>query len=313
MTEAEAKPNWFVRVLIVLLCLALFTLVYVSFFAATPRYVISAGMITLVALIVVLALSESFNQLSIGTLLSLRREVARQEEEKRAVKSENQELRSELVRVMTTVSQSQVNNTLVGTPEALLRALGVVPAEPTAEDDAERQAAEEACVEQPPTQGRVEGPSRWQRLRAAERIATTKYLAALDLPESEVLTEVEFSAGFRGIDPVMDRRITFDAYARGAGHERFFEFRPVTAVSPMFFDRLYVMLSKVHLYAMAKRIRADLVLVLIDLPEEPDTGRWYPTERLFEWFEPAVVNRLLRIERIAVSAEEIAAELEGGA
>lgn len=307
--ERPSSTKLFVRILIVALCLGLSALVYMSFAFSSPPYVISTGIVTLVSLIVVLVLSESFNQLSVGALLTLKREVAKEQAEKDAVKSENQELRSELVRVVTTVSQTQTNNTLLGTPE-FLRALGVVPAAETGEDH-EPPAIEPACPE-PAAAAERARRERWSKIRAGERVAMRKYLAGLELPGSEVQTEVEFSSGFAGLDPIMDRRIVFRAYARAVGHERFFDFRPSTTISPMFFDQLYVKLSKVHLYGMAKRIRADLVLVFVRLPEELESAKPYPWERVLEWFEPAMVNRLLKIEHIEVTREEIEAEMAVG-
>jgi len=107
----ENKPNYFVRTLIGILILALITLVGLSFSLGEPKYDISTGIVTVILIIVILALSESFNQLSIGKVLNLTREVSKRKEENTIVKEENKELRQNLFKIVSNIQQSQVNNT----------------------------------------------------------------------------------------------------------------------------------------------------------------------------------------------------------
>lgn len=75
MPNDEKKASYFTRLLIVLFVLFLVCLVWISFFKSQPPFLINSGLITVLLLITVLILSESFDNLSLGKILSLSREV----------------------------------------------------------------------------------------------------------------------------------------------------------------------------------------------------------------------------------------------
>jgi hypothetical protein len=102
----------------------------------------------------------------------------------------------------------------------------------------------------------------------------------------------------------MNRRIIFDGYIKGPNQERFIEVRPKSAVSPMFYDRLYTMLNKVYLYRQTKGISAELILIMLDIEGESDERPW-SAERFFDYFQPAISNKLLKIETIKITRDEV--------
>lgn len=214
----EDKPNYFVRTLIAILVLALSTLVSLSFSLGQPQYGISGGIITITLIVVVLVLSESFNQLSIGKILNLTREVAKRKEESASIKEENKELRQSLFQIVSNIQQSQVNNTFNAPPEAWLKLLGVVPAT----EPKEEVAPEDTVTAQGPSR-EDEFRQRNQLRRSAEEIGLRKFISALALPESSIIYGAEFSTAFHGIDPIMERRLIFDCYLKGTDVERFVE------------------------------------------------------------------------------------------
>jgi hypothetical protein len=298
----DDRPNYFVRTLISVLVVALAVLVGVSFSFGQPQYGITGGIITVILIIVVLALSESFNHLSIGKILSLTKEVAKKKEENAAVKEENKELRQNLFQIVSNIQQSQVNNTFNAPPEAWLKLLGVVPAT----EPKEEALPEEAPVPDASTQGQSREDEFRQRRRlrrSAEELGLRKFIAGLSLPESSIIYGAEFSTAFHGIDPIMERRVIFDCFLKGSDVERFVEVRHRDMTSPMVMDSLYIMLSKINLYRQAKNTNAELILVLVstDFDQESRAGRY---ERLLESFQPAIANKLLRIEHVQVSQEE---------
>jgi hypothetical protein len=314
--KLKEKPNYFVRVLIVLLAAALFTLVVLSFLYSEPKYSISSGILTLIFIITVVVLSESFNQLSIGKVLTLQKEVKEKEEIKNNIKEENKELRKELFSLISNIQQSQVNNTFNAPPESWFHLLGVVKAEKKPDDDQEDSEAEPKnnVGQGSQIETQANSKNRFQIRRIAEEIALAKYIKIQNIPQSELLTQVEFSSSFKGIDPIMDRRIIFDGYLRTSEFERFFEINVKNIVSPSFFDRLYIMLSKINLYSKTKNVHADLSLILVSMPDdfEETRPRSGGAERLIEYFQPAISNKLLRIEYISVSNEEISSYQKGG-
>jgi cell wall assembly regulator SMI1 len=71
---------------------------------------------------------------------------------------------------------------------------------------------------------------------------------------------------------------------------------------------LYQMLTKLFLYRKAKSSNAELILIVIELPESVrsrfsshDRGQ----ERLSSQFAPAVANKLLRIEKIKYEEDKL--------
>lgn len=296
------RPNYFVRTLISVLVAALAVLVGISFAFGQPQYGITGGIITVILIIVVLVLSESFNQLSIGKILSLTKEVAKKKEENATVKEENKELRQNLFQIVSNIQQSQVNNTFNAPPEAWLKLLGVVPAtEPKDEATPEETPSPDTATQ---GQSREDEFRQRNRLRrSAEEIGLRKFIAGLSLPESSIIYGAEFSTAFHGIDPIMERRVIFDCFLKGTDVERFVEVRHRDMTSPMVIDSLYIMLSKINLYRQAKNTNAELILVLVstDFDQESRAGRY---ERLLDSFQPAIANKLLRIEHVQVTQEE---------
>jgi hypothetical protein len=100
------KPNTFVRALIVGLVLALCCLSFFNFFWREPPFEISAGLLALIALIVLLSLSEVFDHLTFGTILSLQRKISAEKASKESLREDNRELRSQLVTLVANIQQS---------------------------------------------------------------------------------------------------------------------------------------------------------------------------------------------------------------
>src|SRR3954467_6438954 len=98
----EKKPNWFVRVLIILLCLFICGLIYFNFFGNSYYGIKTSAQITtqllvLIAFLTVLVLSEAFDNFSVGKLITLSRKVKEKEETNKELKQENNELRNQIL------------------------------------------------------------------------------------------------------------------------------------------------------------------------------------------------------------------------
>jgi hypothetical protein len=295
MNDNSTKANWFARTGIIVLVLFLAALVSVSFLVRDPHYDITTGMIIILAMMIILVLSESFNKFSLGKLLSLSREVQKVAEEKAEIKRENAELRQSLVHVATHI-QSQVNTTIQAQGADILRLLGVVKADKK-EKEEEQERVE--TVSAPPTTF----PSH-RLLPHVEELALNKYVTKYSLPPTEILRDIRFTEAFECIDPISNRAVMFDGYLKTPQKEYFFEVKLHNRMSPMLWDRLYVMISKILLYRQAKTIQAELVLILAKLPEEAPHSMGYPFERFIEMFQPAIAGNLLRIETVEVTQEE---------
>lgn len=314
----KKNVNYFVRSLISIVALAVSVMAFLSFFLAEPKYQITTGIITLIAIVVVLVLSESFNNLSIGKVLTLSNEVKKKESEKETVKDENKVLRQELFKIVANVQQSQVNNTYNAPSDEWLKALGVVKSD----DDDEENDEDEICDNNSVSdESKLKAPSsainnndyernRRKLRRYAIDAALNKYASRHPALETEFVGRVEFSSAFHAIDPIMDRRIVFDGYLKNGDDEIFVEVRHKEMNSLMFLDRLYLMLSKINLYREAKNSNAELLLLIIETPFFESDGR-NKVDRLVEYFQPAIKNGLLRIEYMKITEEEAVAASNG--
>ena len=79
----------FVRISIYVLAIFIAGLIVTGFVFGEPSYQLSPEIITLVLVILILFLSESFNSLSIGKLVTLSKEKKEKEKENSGLKTEN--------------------------------------------------------------------------------------------------------------------------------------------------------------------------------------------------------------------------------
>lgn len=312
----ETRPNNYVRALIVFLGVSILVMAYLSFFLYKPEYKITSGIITLFLIVVVLVLSESFNSLSLGKVLKLSREVERKEKENSAAKAENKELRQELFKLVSNVQQSQVNNTFNTPPEAFLKALGVVKSDSNDDEESSFEDKPEQNELQNDFSGSVSKDREQARYRSylrrhAVSAGLNKFVSKVPFVESNFVERVEFSSAFHAIDPIMDRRVVFDGYMKQGESEIFLCARHKDAGGFIFFDRLYIMLSKINLYRKAKNSDAELLLLLVQTDWIENDRKSNYHDRLLEYFQPAIKNGILRVEYIEISEEEAKDEGNG--
>lgn len=306
MSDASHKPSYFVRFLIFLLCSFLASMIAYSFFLIEPLGVIDLGIIILIGFIVILILSETFDNFSLGKLISISRVVKKQEKEIDKLERQNENLLAQIVTVSASQSQNQSHLNVYGdyhvAPPAVTQA--------TPEEVEQKNEAEEAT-----------SPSRQQYLpsnqpsrttvnwRKAEEKALNRYVATKKIIRESVISEAKLTNHFDGVDPISTQPIIFDAFLNMNGAAVFVEFRPERSSSPMYRDRLYFMLSKINHYRQVKKTDAYLELVLMRLPDgEPAR---YPISRLLESFAPAIASGLLRVMEIEFSKDEYSEIIEG--
>jgi hypothetical protein len=301
------KPNWFVRILIILLCIFIGGLIYFNFFWSCPPVQISTGLLVLVAFLTVLVLSEAFDNFSITKLISLSKNVKETETKNQELKKENSELRNQIVSISTSISQKQINSTFVLTDE-LAKMLSVRQAdEPEkqqkqkeTEQESEQETTTTTTTTEPPTQ--EQSTKRFINVRRYEEIALPKFLAAEGLSQLPIVSDAKFTNQFQQIDPVSEFSPIFDGYIKTIDTEIFIEMRLKNRGMVMLRERLYLMLSKINYYRNIKRVNAYLFLVLIIRPEEEQNEAIL--ERIKKEFEPAITNGLLRIREVQITNEE---------
>lgn len=108
------KPNNFVRSLIVILCIGLTVLISYSFFKVEPKGELNSGLLVLLSFLVVLVLSESFDNFSVGKLISISKEVKKKENENKELVRKNEQLINQIISISNTQNQSQSHTNVYG-------------------------------------------------------------------------------------------------------------------------------------------------------------------------------------------------------
>jgi hypothetical protein len=114
METNNKKPNYFVRTLIVLFCIGLALMIGINFICVEPYGEIKSGIYFLLSIILVLVLAESFDNFSIGKLISINKVVKEKEAENKKLERKNSELISHLVSVTNTQTQKQQSTNVFG-------------------------------------------------------------------------------------------------------------------------------------------------------------------------------------------------------
>ncbi len=275
-------------------------MVVFRFFFLEPRGEISSGLLVLLSLVLVLVLSELFDNFSIGKLVNMSKSLKEKEAQKTELKKENAELRTQLISVTTSVSQRQTSTNIFGIPDQMADLLTVKKA-------ADEEVAAKRREEEVPRGTVTETPIRRIDRMKLESTSIAKFVSTQNLQSFNIIHEAKLSTQFSGIDPITDTTPIFDAYINTADSEVFVETRPISSASLIFRDRLYVMLTKLHHYKTIKKANVYLALVLANVQEDASRITGLYLDRLHREFEPAITSGLLRIHVLEFTSEEIAA------
>ncbi|MEZ8454374.1 hypothetical protein AB4499_18445 [Vibrio cyclitrophicus] len=297
MEDSVKKENWFVRLLITAFCLLLSAMVAFSYFYIEPKGQITTGIISLLSILLVLILSESFDNFSVGKLFTITREAKKKEKQVQKLEKEKTDLINQMITISTSQNQSQQHTNVYGDYHATKGA----SVEKASEEDLESEAIKTENERSQENSKRKKNRVDWIKV---ENIALTKFLAKKDIHESNIITHAKLMTKFHDIDPISEHQPIFDGYYKTEGREVFIEFRPNRGYQMMQRDRIYMMLSKLNHYQNVKNVNAHLELVWMNTPEEEGVHR--PSERFARDFEPAIASGLLRINEVEISSEEMA-------
>ncbi len=223
--EEESKPNYYIRILIGVLAAFIVWLISYSFLTLKGlEGQISVGIITLVFVLVVLVLSESFDNFSIWKLLSLSRDNKKKELSISKLNFENIELRKELVNVVTSMSQNQTSLNINGVPDVLLKKMFVERAsgDEITEKRSEETEENDVNLDMPKfTRRRVSH-------KDVEDIVFPKFLLKFELSDNNLIKEVKLLTQFSGIDALSNIQPVFDGYFQKKGL-----FSPSNTLNPL--------------------------------------------------------------------------------
>ena len=242
----------------------------------------------------ILILSESFDNFSLGKLISISREVKRKEQKVNKLEREKTELFNQLIKFTSIQHQTQQHTNVYGDYHAGKGA----SVERASEQEVEAKASDER-----PKSNDALGQGYRIDFHKVESIAMQKYISDKGVHSANVIREAKLVTKFHGIDPISNNQPIFDGYYKSDEKEIFIEFKINRGVHMMHRDRIYMMLSKLNHYQNAKGVNVHLDLVLLNLPEDGSSYR--TNDRFMQDFEPAIVSGLLRIDEIEITKEEM--------
>lgn len=301
----EKKTNKFSRGLIVILIIFIAALVICSFVLGESRFSLTNEIIVLILLLVVLALSEVFDNFSIGNLITAKKEKHEKEIELKEAKTENKELRTQLISIVSNSITNRNMNIFGLSKDDWVQMAGVEQAESSA---VEEKKEEDLSAD---NKSFIDDPQKRRRMFSKiENLALDRFCSEHKIPILSVVRKVKFSNEFIGIDPIMDRNAIFDAYYKSVQEELFIEVKINFTPVSMNMYNLYYLLSKIYYYRKANQLHAKMVLIIPELPESYRKDRWFSDiskviSNLQETFAPAIKNNLLEIVPIEITKSDL--------
>ncbi len=292
--NTKNRTNWFTRILIILLGLLIGSMIFYNFYC-TKNGEISNGLILLIVLLILLILSEAFDNLSFGKILSLSKSVGEKKEEIKDLKDERQNLLNLLITNSNYQRQSQ-NVGISGTE--LKDILRVINADPEKVEEETKEKEEELSKnnDDRPSRRRVD-------YRKIEQFAFKRYVDRDNLSKYSLREQIQLASN----DPISSISPVFDGFIETDKGEIFIEiksYRPGISTIRIR-ESLYQRLMSVFYYQQIKGNSAFLQLILMILPNDYERqGGTDLEEKLRREFAPAIDKGLLKIYNIALSKEE---------
>ncbi|MCI8352329.1 MAG: hypothetical protein HFJ58_01710 [Clostridia bacterium] len=265
------------------LLITIILLIAFSFVKSKYSFEITTPIIILVTFLLVIFLSDSFDNFQIGKLISLKRNVTEYKEKNEKLENEKNDLIKQIINlnIQSQHTQNTTSNTI---------AFGAIQKGMLVEQANEEEVKKDRLQEYNETLKEATSVcKRIDRVKFAN-FAIKKYFGEINY--NSILQDVKVNNKFGDTDPISNRNVIFDAYYNDNEKERFIEVKQYASV--VFYDRLYVMLNKIYNYNNIKNAKANLILIIPKLTEDTDSRRTplNDIERLKENFSPAIASRI---------------------
>ncbi len=292
--NTEKKTNWFTRILIILLGLLLMTMIVFNFFCAENGK-IEYPLLLLISLLIIIFLSEEFDNLSFGKILTLKKNIQEKKEEITELKTEKQNLLNLLISNVNFQKQTQ-NNGISGSE--LRDIFKVIKADPekVKEETKEKEEEIEKVTKDKTTSKRLD-------FRKLEKFAFNSFITGEKLSKYAVKYQIQLASN----DPISSISPVFDGFVETENSDIFIEIKSYRSdiSALMIRERLYQRLMNVFYFQQFKGSNAFLQLILIRLPQESDRPTRVSTEeRIRRDFAPAIDKGLLKIYHIELDEKQ---------
>ncbi len=292
MIDLNKKDKRFTRGILIIFILFIGVIIGYNYFLTEPIGELNSGLLILIAILSVLVLSESFDNFSVGKLLSISK--IAEEKDKKIDKLENDKLKlfNQLITTISSIqSQAQQNTNIYGDLH-----LGNNPMIDEAyEDEVNVKEIEEQSIEE----NSIKRAKIF--LRDVKPLGLEKYIKEKKISMDNIIKNAKF-VDFNKVDPISNISPVYSAYYRTDDNKEIFvEFRIKRGVYEFLFNKIYLMLSKLKYYSMISDANVRLDLVWLNLP----TDNVKAFEQFSEDFAPSIASGLLKISEITLTDEEI--------
>ena len=306
--ENPKKLSWWQVLLLILTALLIVGLILVNFLCSENRFVITGSIVTLICLLIVIVLSNSFDSFSIVGIFNLRREV--KENKEKIDKLENlmfQSLTNNIRIVNNSSSKIEMDSAdeeeikeEEQQQELMLQSQHADPVglEVQRMDSADKEKIKEEEQQQEEKEKMGETRIPRQRLDREEfaKLLLRKYCEK-NHQSGNLLYDMKISDTF-----ISNRSVSFKAYIKDDEKELFIDTFQASAFSfLMSHDRIYVKISKILNYRSVKNTNAKMVC-LIGKPDFEQER--FNVSKLQSDFLPAISNNLRDIVLISYSQAE---------
>lgn len=281
---------------LVLVSIFIVLIILGEFLFSENKFYISGSIIVLSCLLVILVLSNSFDNFSIGKLFTLSKELTENKEKVKVLEKEKTEI---LLKLFNLTLQSQSANITVNAGNHEEKQNLFI--DKLSEDEKKKKSEEEEFDSQKETI-----PHKRLNNDRFESLILNKYFGT-SKDDSSLLRDVKVVDQFKDLDSVSNKSIYFDAYLKENNSETFIDIQKGIPVSSFFHDRLYVQLNKILLYRKNKENNTQLLLLIA---KEKDSLEKQRNIQFDNYFEPAIDCGLLRIRYVEYSKEEYETCLE---
>lgn len=253
-------------------CILITALIVCAFFFSEDKFVITKSIITLLCLLVVLVLSNSFDRIHFGNLFELSKKIDVSNDKITKLDEKSERYFNQILSCNT---KTQINPTFNATIK--MQSL----------DENDKKAIQEDFTKFS------------EEKRKGKRLDINKFC---DL----VLTkygpyQYKKDIALVGVsDSISDRKVDFNAVIEDGNKKLFIEVMK-THLYMLYHDRIYIKLNKILSYKNENHVDTKLLLLV---PKEKGADKYSDTEKLKEWFAPAILNGLLEIQNVEYDKAE---------
>lgn len=288
---SQKSNRLFSRIMVIIFALVLAVMIILKYFLIVPTEELSSGLIILIAILLVVALSESFDNFSIGNLITLKRRNNELKTEKDNLQTRYDTLQQSFFSLSANFSQNQVTHNINNYKVSMEKA--------TYEETITKHTEEEKDTHNKKEHYRA------KRISSSDmqEFCLKKYLERNNSVKG--LLQSDIKLGVVG-DPISEKSYVYDYYYQTPTEEVFIEITR-TSLLQLLNYRLYNALCKIWWYNQRQNRNARLDLLLFSPNDTEDAKRYSENNKknIDEFFGTATSTGLLNVIKIDANAEDI--------